>query len=298
MDPARGRAGWRATTRSTRAASSSAVCDRCRPCGRRRWPWRSATPTAPRRSGGRARRARRPSRVASSSTAGTPRDGVEAHVERAAGAEAEAAVRSASWKLTRARGRTARRRRRRSRRPAPPRRARGSSPGAGPGGRRTREADRRRWRWPPASASRPRTRPSGLAASRIRSVCPPPPTVASIWRLPGAGARVSMTSSGMHRQVPFLHHSSTAGRRIPSGPWKRMWCDVRSPGPRWLRRTRAGPRARGCTRPSGRAPRSRRDRASPRTSASPSRPANARRYCGHEDPALAVELRLEGPGES
>src|SRR6478735_5135390 len=40
------------------------------------------------------------------------------------------------------------------------------------------------------SASNPRTRPSGLAASRIRSVCPPPPTVASIWRLPGRGDRV------------------------------------------------------------------------------------------------------------
>ena len=32
------------------------------------------------------------------------------------------------------------------------------------------------------------------------------------------------------RQVPYLHHSSTCRLRIPSGPWKRMWCDVRSSG--------------------------------------------------------------------
>ena len=52
------------------------------------------------------------------------------------------------------------------------------------------------------SASSPRTRPSGVAASRIRSVCPPPPTVASIWRLPGIGDRVPRTSSGMTGRCP------------------------------------------------------------------------------------------------
>ena len=35
----------------------------------------------------------------------------------------------------------------------------------------------------------------------------------------------------------------------------------------------------------------------PRTRASASRPANSRRPCRDEDPTLAVELRLEGPGE-
>jgi hypothetical protein len=30
-----------------------------------------------------------------------------------------------------------------------------------------------------------------------------------------------------HRQVPFLHLSSTVVGRIPSGPWKRMWCPIR-----------------------------------------------------------------------
>jgi hypothetical protein len=30
-----------------------------------------------------------------------------------------------------------------------------------------------------------------------------------------------------HRQVPFLHLVSTVVDRIPSGPWKRMWCPIR-----------------------------------------------------------------------
>jgi hypothetical protein len=46
-----------------------------------------------------------------------------------------------------------------------------------------------------------------------------------------------------HRLVPFLHLSSTTGRRIPSGPWKRMWCTPRSPAP-------GGP-ARACPGPPG-----------------------------------------------
>ena len=52
------------------------------------------------------------------------------------------------------------------------------------------------------SASRPRRRPSGSVASRIRSVCPPPPRVASIWRLPGAGASIDMTSSASTGMCP------------------------------------------------------------------------------------------------
>src|SRR5512146_1122288 len=52
------------------------------------------------------------------------------------------------------------------------------------------------------SASRPSRRPSGCVASRIRSVCPPPPTVASIWRLPGAGASIVMTSSASTDRCP------------------------------------------------------------------------------------------------
>src|SRR5512140_149627 len=47
------------------------------------------------------------------------------------------------------------------------------------------------------SASRPRRRPSGSDAARIRSACPPPPTVASMWRLPGRAASIATTSSGM-----------------------------------------------------------------------------------------------------
>jgi hypothetical protein len=35
-----------------------------------------------------------------------------------------------------------------------------------------------------------------------------------------------------HRQMPFLHLSSIGRLRIPSGPWKRVWCDVRSPARR------------------------------------------------------------------
>ena len=29
-----------------------------------------------------------------------------------------------------------------------------------------------------------------------------------------------------HRDVPSLHLSSTLVDRIPSGPWKRMWCEL------------------------------------------------------------------------
>ena len=29
-----------------------------------------------------------------------------------------------------------------------------------------------------------------------------------------------------HRDVPYLHLSSTLVDRIPSGPWKRMWCEL------------------------------------------------------------------------
>src|SRR5829696_7435344 len=73
--------------------------------------------------------------------------------------------------------------------------------------RRTRRSPNRpsrcATRWMAAwSASSPRTRPSGLAASRIRSVCPPPPTVASMWRLPGSGDRVTRTSSGITGRCP------------------------------------------------------------------------------------------------
>src|SRR6185437_7139131 len=45
------------------------------------------------------------------------------------------------------------------------------------------------------SASRPRRRPSGSLAARIRSAWPPPPRVASTCRLPAAGASIATTSS-------------------------------------------------------------------------------------------------------
>ena len=168
----------------------------------RRSPWRSSRPTAPRRSGGTARRARR---RRGSRAAPTPARRAWCRSACRAGRRSGSRSprsRSASWNERQAEveqrpvdGAEARRGRDR-------RRARGSSPGAGRAGRRTRPgaaATRSIAAW---SASSPRTRPSGLAASRIRSVCPPPPTVASIWRLPGAGASVPRTSSGMHRQVP------------------------------------------------------------------------------------------------
>ena len=52
------------------------------------------------------------------------------------------------------------------------------------------------------SASMPSSRPPGLAASRIRTACPPPPTVASIWKLPGCGERAKMTSSSITGRCP------------------------------------------------------------------------------------------------
>src|SRR5262245_2918788 len=45
------------------------------------------------------------------------------------------------------------------------------------------------------SASRPRRRPSGSVASRMRSAWPPPPSVASTCWLPAAGASIATTSS-------------------------------------------------------------------------------------------------------
>ena len=64
-----------------------------------------------------------------------------------------------------------------------------------------------------ASASRPSNRPSGLAASRTRTECPPPPTVASIWRLPGAGARDSNTSCTITGKCP-----SSISTAVGDGP--------------------------------------------------------------------------------
>ena len=128
-------------------------------------------------------------------------------------------------------------------------------------------------------------------------MCPPPPTVASICRLPGAGARVSEDLGRHHRHVPFLHLSSTGRLRIPGGPWKRMWCDVRSPGRRSPRRRRSGPRGawlyssqRGGRPDLGVVPAAEDERLAlePRE-----RPEALR----DEDATLAVELRLEGPGE-
>src|SRR5262245_41123627 len=46
-----------------------------------------------------------------------------------------------------------------------------------------------------SSASRPRRRPSGSVASRMRSAWPPPPSVASTCWLPAAGASIATTSS-------------------------------------------------------------------------------------------------------
>src|SRR6478609_961910 len=98
--------------------------------------------------------------------------------------------------------------------------------------RRTRRSPNRGWRRPATlamaapSASRPRRRPSGSVAPRIRSVCPPPPRVASIWRLPGAGASIDMTSTAMTGMCPTSISPPPFVDRIPSGPWKRMWCEL------------------------------------------------------------------------
>ena len=187
---------------------------------------------------------------------------VEAHVQRAAGAEPEARGRGRQAGTTTGPGRTGPRPPPRTRHRARPRPAPGSSPGAGPGGRRSGPGGRPTRSIAAPSASRPSTRPSGLAASRIRSVCPPPPTVASICRLPAAGARVSRTSAGITGKCPSCI-SPPWWLRIPGGPWKRVWCDVRSPGRRWRRRRRTGPPGSARTRPSAPAPRSRRGRESP-----------------------------------
>ena len=99
------------------------------------------------------------------------------------------------------------------------------------------------------SASMPSRRPPGVAASRIRRACPPPPSVASIWKLPATGESAVMTSSTITGRCP----SSTFNYRsaaVPSGSRRLIWCGARCRGPGGVRRApRACPSGR-CTRPS------------------------------------------------
>src|SRR3954452_5510184 len=140
-------------------------------------------------------------RVARSSEAGTPRLVSTRMSSGPPARKPKPRSRSASWKELRPRSN-----RSPSTRP---------NPASGATSPSSRKFDRRSTRRSPTRASRartrsiasssassPRTRPSGLAASRIRSVCPPPPTVASIWRLPGRGDRVSRTSPAITGRCP------------------------------------------------------------------------------------------------
>ena len=210
MDPAALARVDRATVRSmsgrgprrSRSAASSA---------RRRSPSRSATPTAPRRSVRNSAASSSASRVARSSEAGTPRVVSKRMSSGPPVRKPKPRSRSASWNEDRPRSNSIP-----STAPKPAAGATSAScrkfAGAGRAGRRTaarRMATRSIAAW---SASSPRTRPSGLAASRIRSVCPPPPTVASIWRLPGAGtgSRGPRPASPAGALPPSLLHRSVA----------------------------------------------------------------------------------------
>ena len=101
-----------------------------------------------------------------------------------------------------------------------------------------------------------------------------------------------------HRQVPFLHLSSTTGRRIPSGSWKRMWCvGARSRGPARAWASDSGSsRALAVVVPAGRGPDlgvvARADDDGLGVEA-----GHLAQVGRDEDAALAVERRLDGAGE-
>ena len=219
-------------TRSTSAASSSAVVDRARSVGRRRWPGRSGPPGAPRRSAGRAppargrrasRAARRPGRrrlVSKRMSSGPP---VRMPKPRSA---------SASWKLDRPRSNS---RPSTAAKPAAgatvaelaevrlaehePVAEPGAQPGAGP------------WRWPP---HRRRDRGGGhqglslpgsvRCAHRRRA-----------WRRSEGCRKLARVASRPPLPAPDgalpSSRPSIAVRRSRAGPWKRMWCGRSDPEP-------------------------------------------------------------------
>ena len=223
--------------------------------------------------------------------------GVEAHVQRAAGPEPEAA---------RAVGELERREPEVEQHPVD---------GAEARGRARRSASSRKFERRSTSRSPNRVEPladpldRGLvgvepedAAVRVGGLQDPlgVPTAADRGvDLEAAGARGQGPEDLVrhHRQVPFLHLSSIGRLRIPSGPWKRMWCDVRSPGRRSASVNASGPPAPGCTSSQRAGAQISAWSRAPRTSASVSSPAKVRRFGRDEDATLAVELRLEGTRE-
>src|SRR4029079_16401330 len=146
------------------------------------------------------------------------------------------------------------------------------------------------------SASRPRRRPSGLVASRIRSVCTPPATVAAMRRLPDAGESIEMTSSASTGRCPsFISPPPTTdGSRADPG----SACGARlDPQPleglRERLRVLEGP---AVVVPAGRGP----DLgvvARPDDDGLGVETGHVAQVVRDEDPALAVEGRLDGAGE-
>ena len=264
--------------------------------GRRRWPWRSSTRTAPRRTGGTARPARR------------------RRASRAARRPARRASCRSACRAARRPGSRSRARGRRAGSDDSPRS--NSAPSTAPkpaSGATVGELPEVRLAQDQAIAEAGQADPDALDGGRVGVEAEDAAIGAGGLQdplgVPTAAERgVDLKAAGRrgeglddlvrhHRQVPFLHLSSTVWLRIPSGPWKRMWCDVRSPGRRWRRRRRTGPRGPGCSRPTAPAPRSRRGRGCPGPPPRSRGPRTLAQVLRDEDPTLAVELRLEGPGE-
>ena len=270
--------------------------DRARRAGRRRWPGRCAAPWAPRRSAGRARSARR--RRGWRAARGRDAAGrVEAHVERAAGPEAEAAVACRPAGSSTGRGRRARHRPRRSR----PSGATSAS-SRKLAWRRTRRSPKRGRRRPPDSGDgRPigvETEEAAIRVGRLQDPLGVPTAAEGGVDLEASRGRREHRHDLLrqHRDVPYLHLSSTLDDRIPSGPWKRMWCGARSPALR-----RPGPAPAGRRAPCGTSPTVRRPdlgviaRADDDgVAAEADRVAQVGRQ---EDPSLPVELHFGRAGE-
>ena len=100
-----------------------------------------------------------------------------------------------------------------------------------------------------------------------------------------------MTSSTSTGRCPSFISPPSRTNRIPSGSWKRIWSGARSRGPRRPWPAPAGPRAPCGRRPTGRAPRSPRGRATDEDglAGEADRLAQVGRQ---QDPALLVHLGL------
>ena len=263
--------------------------------GRRRSPGRCAAPWAPRRSGGRARSARpcRASRAGSRpGRRGSCRSACRAGRRR--GTRSRGPCRPAgSW---RARGRRGSRRRRRSRPRARRSRGRGSSPGAGPADRRSvLGGDRPLWRRPP---HRHRGRGGGHQG---RS---PPGSARCAHRRPGwrrseGCPALERASRGPPPPAPACAHPSSLLRPERSDPERILEAHVVALDPQpfegfgqrlWVVERLAVvlppvgcPDLRVVVRPDHHGV---------------SREADGlAQVCRDEDPALAVELGVDGAGE-